>query len=119
MKWRPDKIIHAIAREITRAAVQAIRSAAAREQHRDGARAGAELGGSFVREVSRKDFVRLELWGAVILWQRLGQRLMWFVRGNKRQKPRPVVLAPDPAEVYRRLKADADRHWAQRAARVA
>lgn len=119
MNWRPDKVIQRILRETARAAAAEIRSSAPRVQHRDGSRPAGDVGGSFVTEVSRKDFIRETPWGGVMEWARLGQRIMWFVNGNKRQKARPVVLFPEPEAVRQALQDDAERYWADRASRVA
>lgn len=115
-KWNPSKVILQHARRVQQAAVRAIRSAAPRVAHRDGARRGGQVGGSLASAVASRDFLAVKPWGVVLKWASLGQKFLWFVEGTSRQKPRPVPLRPDVPRLVRDLRADALKDYEARAA---
>lgn len=117
MKWNPGKVIEQVARNVASAAGRAIRSARGRVAHREGAagRVDERTGGTLSSRVQARDFVRVHPWGAVLRWSTLGLPGLAFIRGTKRQSPRPVPTHPDVPDLVAKLRADASRHFGDRA----
>lgn len=116
-KWNPGKSLERVARAVLRRGASQVRSSAPRAAHRAGTQPTGPLGGSLAQRILAKGMVRLERWGAVILWSTLGQPFMFFHQGSSRQKERPVQLAPEAGVVVRALEPDATRHYRARAER--
>lgn len=105
MRFRLDKAIGDVLVACVKRAGSQVSSAAPRVAHRSRRGRGA-LGGRLVAALRQANsLVRRERWGGVILWNNLGQPFMFFARGTRRQKPRPVELAPKEAD----LRAAAER----------
>lgn len=113
-KWNPGKVIERTARRLQQQASRAIGAASPNVPHRG---SDGQIGGSLARAVLAKGLLVTKPWGVVIEWSKLGQKFLWFVKGTKHQKPRPVPLTPDVAALTRELQADAARYYAERAAR--
>lgn len=114
--WRVWDVVEAEARLFLRRVADAVESGPARVPHR-GAR--AQPGGSQPKALRRKSMLRVEKWGVVILFSRLGQKFLWRVRGTKRQKARPVELVPDADRLRKAIEVDALRHFEARDRREA
>lgn len=123
-KWNASKVIERSARKLQAAALRAIRSAshaphrATRDATRKSYRAATLPGGSLVAAIGKRDFLTVKPWGAVLNWSKLGQKFLWFVEGTRRQKARPVPLAPNVPELTRELEADAAKHFKRAQARA-
>ena len=63
---------------------------------------GGIPGGSLSRDVKRVG--RVKKWGYVLQLHKLGQKLTWFVRGKKGQRPRPIEVKTDTTELARELE---------------
>ena len=111
--WKPQKVIERAAARLQQEVSRAIASAAPPVAHR-GSQAGPP-GGSLAKAVLAKSLIVRKRWGVVIQWSKLGQRLMWFINGTSRQKPRPVKLVPGIDKLRAVLEADAARHYGARA----
>lgn len=113
MRFRLDKTIGDLCVATVRKAASDLRSGAPREAHRG--RGSGALGGKLAQALRNAEgLVRRERWGAVIDWHSLGQKFLWLTNGTKRQKARPVTLAPPEQQVRRAVEAAAVKHFAQR-----
>ncbi len=123
-KWNPSKVIEREARKLQAAAIRAVRSAAqvphrgTQDPTRKSYRAATLPGGSLAAAIGKRDFLSVKRWGVVLRWASLGQKFLWFVQGTKRQKPRPVTLAPPVPALVRDLEADAAAHFTRAQARA-
>lgn len=123
-KWNPGKVIEREARKLQAAAIRAVRAAApvphrgTKDPARKSYRAATLPGGSLVAAIGKKDFITVKPWGVVVQWFKLGQKFLWFVEGTKRQKARPLRLAPEIPALVRELEADAAKHFTASQARA-
>lgn len=83
---------------------QAIRSARPKERAD-----GKPVGGSLPKELSRA--FKLKSWGYVLQLSKVGQKLTWFVRGTKRQRPRPVRVKTDASALAAALAVEATKQF--------
>lgn len=118
MKWNPAKVIARICRATAQAAGRQIRAAQGRVSHRDAGRVDPRTGGTLSSQVQARAFVAEKPWGAVLRWSTLGLPGLAFIRGTKRQKPRPVVMSPSVPELVAAVREDASRYFGARAARM-
>lgn len=112
--WRPGPVALKRLGELWQRTVsQQIRSATPPQR-------GGQTGGSLGAKARSRSLLRVERWGVVLLWSRLGQKLTFFIRGTKRgQPPRPVQLTPPRERVKRAAVADARRFYKARERRYA
>lgn len=116
VKWNPGKVIERIMRRLQERVAREVAAATPRVPHRSGMAFRGRTGGTLAQAVRAKSILKVRRWGAVLQLSKLGQKFLWFTQGTSRQKARPVTLAPDPVAVTRELQADAQRHFAARAA---
>ena len=113
MRFRLDKVIGDLCVAVVRKASADLSAGAGRVAHRGSSRGaiGGRLAGALRRP---KKLVRAERWGAVIDWHSLGQKFLWLIRGTRRQKARPVQLAPSEQQVSNAVARAAERHYRRR-----
>lgn len=115
MKFRLDKPIGDLAVETVKAAARELSGSAARVPHRSGRKKRGPVGGRLASALrSPERLVRRERWGAVIKWNDLGQSFLFFVRGTKRQKARPVDLAPKERAARAAVDSAAESYFRKR-----
>lgn len=95
-----------------RRVANAVRSAAPRKPHRGGRK--GPIGGSFYNRIRSRDFVKRKPWGVVFQFFKLGHTFLFFVEGTKKQKARPVPLAPSEAEVRGVVERSAHDYFSKR-----
>lgn len=57
---------------------------------------GRPTGGSLAEKIRDRGVVRVARWGYVINLHKLGQVLLWYLRGTKRQRARPLRATVNP-----------------------
>jgi len=114
-EWRPGRDIAKFALLYARRVAGQVRAASPRVAH--ASRKAAPTGGSLPAKIRSRSLVVERRWGAVLSWASLGQPFLWFRRGTKRQKARPVDLTPSEDEVATLVRRSAVRHLEGRDAR--
>lgn len=114
--WKPGPVVARALRRLQQRIAVAITGAAPRVPHRGDA--AGPVGGSLAREVRDPALVGETRTGAVLRLSRLGDRLSLFVRGTRRQRPRPVPLAIDEETLARDLEEDLVRCFEQEDGRL-
>jgi hypothetical protein len=114
VKWNPIPVLLRITRRNQSRVGAAIASSASQVKH---SQATGGVGGSLPRRVRARSLVKVGRAHVTTEFSKLGQKLLFFLRGTKRQKARFVKLEPDEAAVAREVEADAAEHFARREAK--
>ena len=113
MRFRLDKTVGDLLVDTVKAAGRKLSASSQRVPHRS--KPAAPIGGRIASALRQgEQFVRRERWGGVIKWNDLGQSFLFLVRGTKRQKARPVELAPKEEAIRGAAESAAAQHLAAR-----
>ena len=112
-KWNPIPVLLRITRRNQARVGAAIASSASKVKH---STPSGSVGGSLPRKVRARSIVKVGRAHVTTEFSKLGQKLLFFLRGTVRQRSRQVELAPNEATVEREIVADATEHYAAREA---
>jgi hypothetical protein len=107
--WNPiPRLIKLAIRKQDQVAAR-IRSAAPRKKHSDNKK--GPIGGSLNRDVRAAALRKVGKSHVAIAWSALGQKLLWFNRGTRRQIKRTLPLDFDAAQIEGEILLDAYAHY--------